>query len=224
MTQDKEIVERIKKSAEKVGQIYPIILDINNQVVDGQHRKEADPNWKTQKRDDIKTVKDRLKVRLVSNHARKSSIPETWKEDLGEMAKQYTNEGLGPGEIGKEIAKETGLPYRTIMKYLPNEYKRSEGYETSVVNSETEVHECISEATKADIVEEPSFDIKSLFEIAKGVNLPRIQIKAFRNMPWTAIMVETKFMEELGKNCKKKNIDVIELMARALEYTKEKLE
>lgn len=221
---DKEIVERIKKSEAKVGQIYPVITDINDQIVDGQHRKEANPTWKTEKRTDIKTVKDRLKIRLVSNHARKSSMPETWKEDLEEYAKQYINEGLEPGEIGKEIARETGLPYRTVMKYLPSQYKRSEGYDTKddeETRDHTEVQSCNSD--KPNIVDTP-IDIKDLFEIAINVTLPRIQIKSFQNMPWTAIMVDTKFFDEIKTKCQENKIDVDKMMATALQYMKEKLE
>lgn len=221
---DKEIVKRIKKSKETVGELYPILLDANDQIIDGQHRKEANPDWKTIKLESVKDKKERLIFRLVANHNRKSSNTEALREALADFA-QYYSKGFDSGEIGKEIAFKTGIPYRTIMKYLPSEYKRSGGYKFSPRKKEKE-SKCLednSDPLKPNIVETP-IDIKDLFEITINVSLPKIQIKSFKNMPWTAIMVETKFMEDLGTRCKRHNIKIDELMARALEYSKEKLE
>jgi len=37
------------KISEKIGQLYPVLVDAEGNVIDGFHRLEADPKWRTEK-------------------------------------------------------------------------------------------------------------------------------------------------------------------------------
>ena len=52
----------LRKSEGVVGQLQPVILDASGKPVDGLHRLEADPTWRTEKHDEIKTEEDYWKA------------------------------------------------------------------------------------------------------------------------------------------------------------------
>jgi len=115
--------QELKSSSEKIGQLYPILVDFHGNIIDGEHRFGADENWRRVKLEHIKTEKDRLVARIVSNNARRSVSSLEKKELLGSLGEIYFREGIEPGKIAYEIAEETGMSYQWVMKYLPYRYK-----------------------------------------------------------------------------------------------------
>jgi len=207
---DKDMVKQIKKTEEAVGQMYPVIMDINNQIVDGQHRKEANPEWKSIKRDDIQSTEDRLKYRLVANHARKNNNSDTWTEDLIEFAKHLKNKGYDQGEISIEISRLTGLPVRTIQHHLPGEFKRSGGY-----NKEPTVEKETQASVPEPTVVSP-INIKKMFELAENQLLPNVQIKKYPNTAWSALLVDKKILENIAELCEKRGVKVEDMIGALL--------
>jgi len=115
---DREHVEQLKTSKLKFGAIAPIILDANGNIVDGFHRREADPRWPAVVYEEIKTPEDRVLYAIASNWHRKEKTKKWKSRMLAWLAKQ----GYKP----KEIAHKTGLKLRTVYKYLPKEFKEEE--------------------------------------------------------------------------------------------------
>ncbi|MEM3628358.1 MAG: hypothetical protein QXE06_03205 [Candidatus Bathyarchaeia archaeon] len=83
-------------SSERVGRLYPVLLDRYGNVVDGLHRLEADPNRPKIRLDHIESDEQRLVARLIANVCRRN-VPAGEKsrmlEELGEL---YVKAGVKP--------------------------------------------------------------------------------------------------------------------------------
>ena len=121
----KGAITELRSSSERIGQLYPILVDHHGNIIDGEHRYGADEGWRTIRLDHIRTEKDRLIARIISNTVRRS-VPRKEKTELLErLGEMYLSEGVEPGRIAYEIAEETGMSYTWVMKYLPERFKDS---------------------------------------------------------------------------------------------------
>jgi hypothetical protein len=124
------------KKSEKIGQLYPVLLDAKGNVVDGFHRLEADPNWKTQTIEEIDTEEKLLVARAVSNWNRRQVSKDEKEKWINGLAEIYQKQGyklvgkravIGNittrNEIAVKIHEATGLSYPTIMIFLDSKYK-----------------------------------------------------------------------------------------------------
>ena len=116
---------QLKSSAERIGQLYPILVDYHGNIIDEEHRFGVDEKWRTVRLEHIRTEKDRLVARVVSNTVRRSVPSKEKTELLKRLGEIYLNEGVKPGKIAYKIAEETGMSYRWVMKYLPDRFKDS---------------------------------------------------------------------------------------------------
>ena len=55
----------LKGSEDTIGQIYPVIRGADGRVIDGFHRLDVDPNWKSVTLENVVTEEERL---IVSAH------------------------------------------------------------------------------------------------------------------------------------------------------------
>ena len=124
----KDVISELRASGNRVGRLYPILLDKHGNIIDGLHRFEADENWPKIVLENIGTVKDKLIARLISNVCRRHVSAEEKSEILEGLGEVYFGEGLEPGKIAYEIAEETGMSYRWVMNYLPDKYKTRPGF------------------------------------------------------------------------------------------------
>lgn len=72
----------LERSEKTIGQLYPILRDAKGRVIDGYHRLDANPKWKSVQLDNVRTEEERL---IVSAHARAWGLLQTiWmvKHDL----------------------------------------------------------------------------------------------------------------------------------------------
>jgi hypothetical protein len=120
-------IESLRASSRKVGKLYPVLVDKNGDVVDGQHRLEADPDWPKIKLTDICSEKQKLLARIVVNVCRRTVPAREKRKILGDLAKIYLAEGERPGKIAQQIAEMTGMSYTWVMRYLPDRYKARPG-------------------------------------------------------------------------------------------------
>ena len=117
--------QELKSSAERVGQLYPILVDYYGNIIDGKHRFSADREWKRVILEHVKTEKDRLIARIISNTLRRSVSSNEKTELLDRLGETNLSEGIEPGKIAHEIADQTGMSYQWVMKYLPDRFKDS---------------------------------------------------------------------------------------------------
>lgn len=115
----------LRNSTKKVGELYPVIVAKNGDVVDGFHRRNAKANWRTEVREDLDTPEKVVMARLIANKFRRQVTADEvggWVNDLAEIA--VTIYGLKPGEISRWIADETGYSRDQVTNYLDDKYKR----------------------------------------------------------------------------------------------------
>jgi hypothetical protein len=118
---DEEIVEWLRKSREQVGELEPVYVTPDGDVLDGKHRLKAYPGWKTQ----VVQVEDIRKTveRIHRNIHRKMGNAEI-KQAVLQLALAYEKLGIPREQLVDKI-KET-LPFSEsyIRKLLPAKYKK----------------------------------------------------------------------------------------------------
>lgn len=67
----KHVISDLKASSERVGRLYPILLDKHANIIDGRHRFAVDENWPKIRLKNIETEEQKLVARLVSNVCRR---------------------------------------------------------------------------------------------------------------------------------------------------------
>ncbi|MFH2110391.1 MAG: hypothetical protein ABIJ47_03910, partial [Candidatus Bathyarchaeota archaeon] len=95
-----------------------------NPIIDGYHRKNADPEWREVVLEDIDSKEKFLKARIIANLHRRTvpaSEIKAWVNELAEYA--LIEKGIQPGEISGWIAEETGYSERQVRSYLDEKYK-----------------------------------------------------------------------------------------------------
>jgi hypothetical protein len=124
---EEEFVEMLRRTKEALGAFYPVLKDQDGDVIDGFHRLEADPDWPTV----TVSLKDKALLhvaRLVTNWRRDVS-PEEKSRGLAIIAER---KGWG----AREISENLGIPYTTVVKYLPDKYKDASKVEAGKIGGE----------------------------------------------------------------------------------------
>lgn len=119
------------KKSEKIGQLYPVIKDKFGNVIDGKHRLQADPDWRTETIEGIDSDEKLLVARAVANWHRRA-VPESEKREwINGLAEIYLKQGLKikaefpfENEIKNKIAEVTGLHPDTVNDYLHSKFKQ----------------------------------------------------------------------------------------------------
>lgn len=118
------------RKSEKIGQLYPVLVDAKGKVIDGFHRLKADPHWRKEKLSEIDTEEKLLVARCVANWHRRQIPSEEKEEWINGLARIYKKQGLTitrhRNEILHKIASVTGLAPVTVMRYLKSEFKLQE--------------------------------------------------------------------------------------------------
>jgi len=117
------------KRSEKIGQLYPVLVDAKGNVIDGLHRLEADPNWRRERIKEIDTEEKLLVARCVSNWNRRQVSREEKEEWINGLARIYKKQGLkvsdeqGRNQIKLHIAELTGLHPDSVLLLLEDQFK-----------------------------------------------------------------------------------------------------
>ena len=124
----------LDRSRQSVQELYPVLLDAHGNVIDGYHRLDVDPNWRTEKLDHIKTPAQLWLARIIANNHRRVVSREDRAEQLRELARCLSDEGVPREQVAKTVSELTTFSERYVQMLLPAEYKR--GYEKSELISE----------------------------------------------------------------------------------------
>ena len=193
---------KLKSSAERIGQLYPILVDYHGNIIDGEHRFGVDEKWRKVRLEHIRTEKDRLIARIVSNTVRRSVPRKEKRELLERLGEIYLNEGVEPGKIAHKIADETGMSYTWVMKHLSDRFKDS-------VKSES------ARATRRVAKED---------ELTAPPKEKVLTVKKYANTHFVNVMVEKPFYTRLEKIAEKLGTTPDVLISNALLLTLKKLE
>ena len=97
----------LDRSVRVVGQIYPVLRDAKGRVIDGWHRLDVDPNWRSVTLEKVKTEEDRLIVSLHANLGRRKIPMAERIEVVNALAQIYWDQGLRPN-VNKIIVDRDG--------------------------------------------------------------------------------------------------------------------
>ena len=136
MAVDDELIEVLKKSRKKVGEIYPIVVAADDEVLDGIHRREA--GWESVQRVDTCDPIQKVVIRYLANRRRKLSFPERRKmiDNLADLliatgVAKPDSETRGIPEhlrdrpvVIPHIAELLGESETVIAYYISDKYKR----------------------------------------------------------------------------------------------------
>jgi hypothetical protein len=123
----RQAISNIKNSAGFVGRLYPVLVDKHGEIIDGRHRLKADPSWPTVEVKNVDSEERRLIARLVANVCRREVSSTEKTEILRNLGRLYLKQGLHPNQLAKEISQKTGMSYRWVMKYIPDNLKMRPG-------------------------------------------------------------------------------------------------
>jgi hypothetical protein len=135
--EDEEKVEEVEDEApyslaasrEGLGELAPVLKDINGDIIDGFHRLGENANWHTITVPTIDTPVKLELARLAVNFNRRKVTTEELSQRISFLIKA----GLKPAEI----AKQTGISLRTVQKYTPQECKDPIKVETGRLGGES---------------------------------------------------------------------------------------
>jgi len=179
------LLEDFKSSAEKVGKLYPILEDFYGNIIDGEHRLEADEDWPKIRLEKVKTERERIIVRLIGNACRRSVPAQEKTEMLDKLGCILLEEGLKLGEIAEKIAEDTGMSYRWVVKYLPDKYKDPRQSQRRSHASSDAHH---ATGLLAEVLEPPK-------------RKDALKISKYGNTDFVLLMLDKTFYSEFEKDC-----------------------
>jgi hypothetical protein len=121
MSDDEEIIKGLRKSRELIGELEPVYMTPDGEVIDGKHRLKAYPGWKTHTLN--VSHKDALILRLHRNYRRNVSKEET-KQLLLELAQALEKEGIPAEQIAQKIVELSPYSEAYTLSLLPKKYKQ----------------------------------------------------------------------------------------------------
>lgn len=125
-----------RRTVDAVGQLYPVLLSKDGQVIDGFHRLNGNPDWKTQTLEHIDSDEKLLLARAISNWHRRSISKEekiAWINGLAQLYldqgfmvldNNHSTSGTPANQIVDKIKLELGISHPTIMRFLHDKYKQ----------------------------------------------------------------------------------------------------
>ena len=120
-----DFVALLKRSKDVVGYLQPVVVDADTyEIVDGRHRKEADPGWPEERRK-FKGSKEKLLYKIVSNNMRRTVSKKERQSQLLELALHFEDESAPREKMASKISEETGFSLRYVERLLPKKYKET---------------------------------------------------------------------------------------------------
>jgi ParB-like chromosome segregation protein Spo0J len=215
----KDVISGLKASGERVGRLYPILLDKHGNIIDGQHRLAADESWPKLRLEHVETEEGRLLARLISNVCRRQVSAEEKRKVLKKLGEIYLNEGVKPGKIAYKIAEETGMSYRWVMKYLPDKLKERPGL--GGPSKALELDKGKEKRQKSKVAHVAIEEYKLLLSDPQERILT---LKNYTNTKFVNIVLERPFYTRVEKIAEKLSTTPDTIINNALSLTMKKLE
>ena len=113
----------LKESAKRIGRLIPVLTDAKGNIIDGIHRKKADPDWEEMRLESIDNETKLTLARAIANwDRRKMSRKEKTKllDRLCELNPSWEHNN----SFVDALINKTGKAERTIRLYLSPKYKQ----------------------------------------------------------------------------------------------------
>lgn len=188
-------VKVLKSSAIRVGKLYPVLIDKYGNVIDGKHRLAADEKWPRFVLNHIRSRRERIIARIISNVCRRSV---SWKEKrnmLSELGEIYIREGVKPGKIAHEMVEATGMSYRWVMKYLPDDFKAR----PKVGGRKTRPYSMMAKLREDPVARHATED-NYLIQFMSSLHTKRVlEVKNYANTDFVQVIVQKGFYSRIEK-------------------------
>jgi hypothetical protein len=205
-------VQLLKSSAIRVGKLYPVLIDKNGHVIDGKHRLAAHEKWPRLVLDHIRSRRERIAVRIVSNVCRRSVSSKEKRTMLSELGKIYSGEGVKPGKIAHEIVEATGMSYRWVMKYLPDDFKAR----PKVGGRKTRPYSMMTNLREDPIAHHATGD-NYLIQFMSSLHTKRVlEVKNYANTDFVQVIVQKGFYSRIEKLASRIGTSPETIIAKAL--------
>lgn len=116
-------IQTLKKGREVLGELYPILVDENGRIIDGNHRTVAGFK-ETKVLPWVKTPKDRIMARLWANHRRKVTESETSRAILELAVSLEREEKVAPEAVAARVVELSPFGKTLVYRYLPERFKQ----------------------------------------------------------------------------------------------------
>lgn len=222
-----------KKSTKLVGQLYPVLLDKAGNTIDGVHRRQADPNWRTERHPEIDTEEKFLVARCVANWHRRQVSREEKEEWINGLAEIYKRQGISTrtprstgqrgaiNEIVAKLVEVTGLSEKTVRWYLHDKYKAtiqkreppvyrkpaSEAIKSAFTGTKKDYGERLVERHREEIKEDLKTDTEFVTEVVK--EHPEVVSEAIRTVtqiPEAPVYIPPEEVEKAQKRAKEMKV------------------
>jgi len=186
--------QELKNSSDRIGQLYPVLVDYFGRIIDGEHRIKANENWMRVKLEHIKTEKELLIARIACNTIRRNTTSKEKSELLTKLGEICLNEGTPIGRVVYELMYQTGMSYRWVAKYLPKRFKDDRRAHASQKRKKF----VACHATKSFTFKDPPKDVLKLYP--------------YSNTNFISFIMKKSLFNELEKKAEKLEITVIDLL------------
>lgn len=204
-----ELISFLKENKKLYGELFPILIDNEDKIIDGEHRKKA--GWEnTRKLSEIDTRLKYLVARLSANTRRRIK-PTELRDLLTQIADELVRTGKAPWReeeaaepwesrgrpiVVPFIMKLTGYSESTVRKYLPNRYKRgSLPIKTPRERERYKGSETVNKYAKRSRLEIRG-DMISVLKVANNFQLKPTQLMYKSNISYVALQDHLRFLEE----------------------------
>lgn len=187
-------VSDLKRSSQRVGRLYPILLDNDGNVIDGLHRLAADATWPKIRLDHVCSEKERLLARLISNVCRRTVSSGEKREMVERLGRICLDEGEKVGKLAHVLAEMTGMSYRWVMKYLPDKYKQKPG-----LGGPSKGFQLDKSALNLDRYQVAHPSTRTNGGLLSDSTERCLSIRSYRNASFVSLLLEKHFYDKLVK-------------------------
>jgi len=213
---DKKVVQDIKSSKTKWGELYPVLEAADGEILDGVHRTEV--GWtKRERLEKVETTLDKLAVRFIANFDRRTMSVSEKKELINRIAVELINDGIAKPDQNSRIpihlrdrpavvpllVELLGVSEQTVNKYLSDIFKRSgETMRGKSVGLQTASPEQNSESIPLplnSVRKRAAMELRA--EILKDLSVGSLKATNLMykaNLSWKPLQLHLKFLSEKG--------------------------
>ena len=195
MAKEVEISD-LRLSSKTIGKLYPVLLDRDGNVIDGKHRLAADESWPKIKLEHVGCERERLLARLISNVCRRTVSSSEKSDTLARLGRIYLEAGERPGKLAYRIAEETGMSYRWVMKYLPDNLKVRPGLGGPALLGNRKVYKCKEENNLCKVARSATVDLEKLASARHGT---KFVVRTYVNADFVSLTLEKKLYQEFER-------------------------
>jgi D-ribose pyranose/furanose isomerase RbsD len=189
-------VSGLRLSSKTVGKLYPVLLDRDGNVIDGKHRLAADESWPKIKLEHVGCERERLLARLISNVCRRTVSSSEKSDTLARLGRIYLEAGERPGKLAYRIAEETGMSYRWVMKYLPDDLKARPGLGGPALLKSQNLYKCKRNNNVCKVARSATIDFERLVLKPQG---KKLIIRTYANANFVNLALEKKMYQDFER-------------------------